>query len=119
MAAPLTSVELRSTGAGLEVTIAEAANALTFPVGAGDWLVAAPRDRHGDPVPVAASGGWLDDRALRVEVVFLESPHRMDITCSLPGRTAEAAWRNVPLDGGRLQTLHRPRPRGLGPGSAG
>jgi CubicO group peptidase (beta-lactamase class C family) len=107
--APLTSVGLRSTGAGLEVTIAEPANALTFPVGAGDWLVSAPRDRHGDPVPVAASGGWPDDQTLRVEVIFLESPHRMDITCSLPARTAEAAWRHVPLDGGRLQTLHRPR----------
>jgi CubicO group peptidase (beta-lactamase class C family) len=108
-ASPLTSVELRSTDAGLEVTIAEPANALSFPVGTGDWLVSAPPDRHGDRVPVATSGGWLDDRTLRVEVIFLESPHRMDIACSLPARTAEAAWRHVPLDGGRLQTLHRPR----------
>jgi hypothetical protein len=108
-AAALISVELRSTDAGLEVTIAEPANALTFPVGTGDWLVSAPRDRHGDPVPVAAAGGWLDDQTLRVEVIFLESPHRMDIACSLPARTAEATWRHVPLDGGRLRTLHRPR----------
>ena len=108
-AAPLTSVELRPAGGGLEITIAEPANALTFPVGAGDWLVSAPRDRHGDAIPVATSGGWLDDRTVRVEVIFLESPHRMDIACSLPARTAEAAWRQVPLDGGRLRTLHRPR----------
>jgi CubicO group peptidase (beta-lactamase class C family) len=108
-AAPLTSVALRQADHGLEVTVAESANALTFPVGAGDWLVSAPRDRHGDPVPVATSGGWLDDHSLRVEVIFLESPHRMDIACSLPARTAEAAWRHPPLDGGRLQTLHRPR----------
>ena len=106
--APLTSVELRNVDHGLEVSIAEPANALTFPVGTGDWLVSAPRDRHGDPVPVATSGGWLDDHTLRVEVIFLESPHRMDITCSLPTGTAEAAWRHPPLDGGRLQTLHRP-----------
>jgi hypothetical protein len=58
---------------------------------------------------VATSGGWLDGRTLRMEIIFLESPHRMDIACSLPARTAEAAWRGVPLDGGRLQTLHRPR----------
>ena len=69
----------------------------------------APRDRHGDVVPVATSGGWLDDHTARVEVIFLESPHRMDITCSLPARIATAAWRGVPLDGGRLHTLHRPR----------
>jgi hypothetical protein len=107
--APLTSVELRNAAYGLEITIAEPANALTFPVGAGDWLVSALRDRHGDAVPVAASGGWLDDRTVRVEVIFLESPHRMDIACSLPAWTAEAAWRQMPLDGGRLQTLHRPQ----------
>jgi CubicO group peptidase (beta-lactamase class C family) len=108
-AAPLTSVELRNADRGLEITIAEPANALTFPVGAGDWLVSAPRDRHGDTIPVAASGGWLDDHTARVEVIFLESPHRMDIACSLPARTAEAAWRQVPLVDGRLATLHRPR----------
>jgi CubicO group peptidase (beta-lactamase class C family) len=107
-AAPLTSVELHQAGHRLEVTIAEAANALTFPVGAGDWLVSTPPDRHGDTIPVAASGGWLDDHTARVEVIFLESPHRMDLTCTLPARTAEAAWRGVPLDGGRLETLHRP-----------
>jgi len=108
-AGQLASVELRNAGHRLEVTIAEPANALTFPVGAGEWLVTAPRDRHGDAVPVATSGGWLDGRTLRMEIIFLESPHRMDIACSLPARTAEAAWRHVPLDGGRLQTLHRPR----------
>jgi CubicO group peptidase (beta-lactamase class C family) len=108
-AAPLASVDLRHADQGLEVTIAEPANALTFPVGAGDWLVSAPHDRHEDLVPVATSGGWLDDHTLRVEVIFLESPHRMDIACSLPTGTAEAAWRHPPLDGGRLQTLHRPR----------
>jgi CubicO group peptidase (beta-lactamase class C family) len=108
-AAPLTSVELHKAGQGLELTIAEPANALTFPVGAADWLVSTPCDRHGDTIPVAASGGWLDDHTARVEIIFLESPHRMDITCTLPARTAEAAWRGVPLDGGRLQTLHRPR----------
>jgi hypothetical protein len=108
-AAPLTSVELHQAGHGLEVTIAEPANALTFPVGIGDWLVSAPRDRHGDTIPVAASGGWRDDHSARVEVIFLESPHRMDVTCSLRTWTAQAAWRLVPLDGGKLQTLHRPR----------
>jgi hypothetical protein len=110
--AALGSVELRDAGHGLEVTIAEAANRLGFPVGAGDWLVSAPRDRHGDPVPVAVSGGWLDDHTLRVEVIFLESPHRLNLTCTLPARTATATWRQVPLDGGRLATLHRPRPAG-------
>jgi hypothetical protein len=107
--ASLTSVRLARAGPGWEVTLTEPDNALTFAVGSTDWLVSEPRDRRGDAIPVAASGGWLDDHTLRVEAIFLETPHRMDIACSLPSRTAEAVWRGVPLDGGQLQTLHRPR----------
>ena len=110
-AAPLASVELRRTDRQLQVTIADAANRLTFPFGATDWLLSVPRDVFGDAVPVAASGGWLEDHTLRVEVIFLESPHRMDIVCSLSPRTAEAAWRHPPLAGGRLRTMHSPRSR--------
>ena len=75
----------------------------------GEWLVSEPRDVHGDVVPVAGSGGWVDKQTLLAEVIFLETPHRMDIVCSLPARTADASWLVTPLDGGRLQTLHRPR----------
>ena len=83
---------------------------MTFAVGTDGWLESSPRDAHGDVVPVAASGGWDDDRRRsRVEVVFLETPHRLRLTCSLPARTAEAAWHTTPLDGGWLATLHRPR----------
>ena len=57
---------------------------------------------------MAASGGWLDDHTLRAEVIFLETPPRMDITCSLPGRTAEAVWRHPPLAPSKLQHLHCP-----------
>jgi hypothetical protein len=45
---------------------------------------------------------------MRAEVIFLETPHRMDITCSLSGRTAEAVWRHPPLTPGKLQDLHCP-----------
>ena len=57
---------------------------------------------------MAASGGWLDDQTLRVEVIFLETPHRMDITCSLPQRSAEAVWRHPPLTPSKLKQLHCP-----------
>jgi hypothetical protein len=66
--------------------------------------------RHGR---VVAEGWWAPYSAerphtLRVEVIFLETPHRMDITCSLPGRTAEAVWRHPPLTPSELQHLHCP-----------
>ncbi|HQR25759.1 MAG TPA: serine hydrolase domain-containing protein [Nocardioides sp.] len=108
-ATALTGIGLHREGDRLEVTLHEPDNALTVPVGNGEWLTSAPCDRDGDPVPVATSGGWLDEDTLRVEVVFLETPHRLDLTCSLPTRSASASWRHVPLDGGRLRTLHRPR----------
>jgi hypothetical protein len=108
-AAPLASVRLKRSEHGFELTIAEPANALTFPVGATDWLVSTPRDNYRNPIPVAASGGWLNEHTLRAEVILLETPHRMDITCDLQARIAEASWRPPPLVDGTMNTLHRPR----------
>ena len=79
-------------------------------VGARAWTVSDHADRNGETIPVAASGGWLDGQTLRAEVIFLEAPHRMDVTCSLPGRIAEAVWRHPPLTPGKLQNLHCPQP---------
>ncbi len=102
------SIEVHAGVGGLELTLAEADNAVTFPVGATEWLVSSPRDARGDAVPVAASGGWLEDGSLRVEVVFLETPHRLDVTCPSPSGPARAAWRTAPLGEASLATLHRP-----------
>ena len=108
-ATAFSAITVDGTGGGLSVTLAERDNALTLAVGDGEWLVSEPRDARADVVPVAASGGWIDDDTLRVEVIFLETPHRIDIDCSLSAGTARASWRGAPLDGGRLKTLHRPR----------
>ena len=104
----LTSIEVAPEADGWQISLIEPDNALTFPVAAGGWAVSDQVDRHGDTIPMAASGGWLDDQTLRVEVIFLETPHRMDITCSLPARTAEAGWRHPPISPSRLKQLHCP-----------
>jgi len=104
----LTSIEVAPRTGGWQISLIEPGNALTFPVGSGGWTVSDHPDRHGDTIPVAASGGWLDGQRMRAEVIFLETPHRMDITCTLPGRTAEAVWRHPPMGPGRLQDLHCP-----------
>jgi CubicO group peptidase (beta-lactamase class C family) len=93
---------------GWQIRLSEPGNSLAFPVGAGTWAVSAPADDHGDTIPVAASGGWLDGNTLRAEIIFLETPHRMDLTCSLAGRRAEAVWRHPPLFESKLQDLHCP-----------
>lgn len=104
----LTGMSVAQTSDGWRLTLAEPGNTLTFPVGARSWTVSTPADDHGETIPVAASGGWLDDHTLRVEVIFLETPHRMDIACSLQGRVAEALWRHPPLGENRLGDLHSP-----------
>ncbi len=104
----LTSTDVTPRAGGWQISLIEAANALTFPVGAGAWTVSDQTDRNGETIPVAASGGWLDGHTLRAEVIFLETPHRMDITCSLRGRTAQAVWRHPPLTPSKLQHLHCP-----------
>ncbi|MEQ4210308.1 serine hydrolase domain-containing protein [Actinopolymorpha sp. B9G3] len=58
------------------------------------------------PVPTALSGGWTNPDTLTVEVVFLETPHRLVVTCSLASRTFTARWRTTPLHGGPLRA-HR------------
>jgi CubicO group peptidase (beta-lactamase class C family) len=104
----LTSIEVAPQDDGWQLSLIEPDNALTFPVGTGGWTVSDHVDRHGETIPLAASGGWLDGQTLRAEVIFLETPHRMDITCSLPGRTAEAVWRHPPLSPTKLRQLHCP-----------
>ena len=104
----LTSIEVAPQAGGWQISLIEPDNALTFPVAAGAWTVSDHADRNGETIPVAASGGWLDDQTLRAEVIFLETPHRMDITCSLPGQTAEAGWRHPPVSPSKLQQLHCP-----------
>jgi CubicO group peptidase (beta-lactamase class C family) len=104
----LTAVEVVPAGGGWQLSLIEPGNALTFPVGAGAWTISSPADQNGGTIPVAASGGWADDATLRLEVILLETPHRLDITCSLPGRTATAAWRLPPIVGGKLRHLHSP-----------
>lgn len=108
-AAALSSVAVTSSDGSLSIAIHEPENALTFAVGTGEWLVSEPRDAYDDAVPIAASGGWIDNETLRVEAIFLETPHRIDIDCSLSSGAARASWRGTPLDGGKLKRLHRPR----------
>jgi hypothetical protein len=105
----LVSVVVRRAGGRLEVTLTEPDNRITFPVGQGEWLTSEPVDAHGDPVPVAASAARTDDDTLLLEVVFLETPHRVDITCSLGERTVSVTWRPPPLGDRRLRSMHRPR----------
>jgi CubicO group peptidase (beta-lactamase class C family) len=77
------------------------------PISGGAWQVVDETSAGADDaVPLAVSGGWVDDR-LVVEVLFLETPHRLSITVDLDqGFTAR--WGTVPLRAGTLQDLRKP-----------
>jgi CubicO group peptidase (beta-lactamase class C family) len=119
----LTTISVQRTDAGLQVTLSEAHNAvnpvdtalspadntvnpvdnaLSLAVGTRGWTVSTPADALGNGIPIAAAGGWSNQKTLRLEVIFLETPHRMDIVCSLDDRCATAAWRLAPLGGVHL-----------------
>lgn len=61
-----------------------------------------------EPAPAAVSGGWGDDGALTVDVAFLETPHRIRVTCSLADRTFTARWHTRPLSDLPLRRLRAP-----------
>ena len=105
----LTTVSVARTDEGWQVTLTEAANAITFPLAPGEWAVSTPEDRRGGVVPLAASGGWLDQETLRVEVLLLETPHRLALTCSTRDGHATASWpTGRPLGRRALERLRRP-----------
>ena len=101
-----TGVTLSADGDGWTLTLVEDDDRLRLPLGTGGWTVAE------EPLPTAVSGGWTDADTLAVSVSFLETPHRLRVTCSLPDRTFTARWDTEPMHGGALRRLRAPRGSG-------
>lgn len=114
----LTGVELSRVPDGWRVTLLEDGRRLSGVLPADGWRVSEEPDdptadeQGADPVPMALSGGWLDER-LVVHVAFVETPHRLIVTCDLGAGTFAASWGTVPLRAGRLAELRRPVDRPL------
>lgn len=68
-------------------------------VGRGAWTVSEA---------FAASGGLVDG-GYRVDLIFLETPHRLRLTFDGASATFAARWVTQPLSGGSLADLRRPR----------
>jgi CubicO group peptidase (beta-lactamase class C family) len=100
----LTSVEIACDGDGWDVALVEGKKdaRVRARVEPDVWTTIEAE------VPTAASGGWTEDARLRVEVIFLETPHRLVVTCSPAGRAFEAHWVTEPLGQPPLRLLHSP-----------
>lgn len=103
-----TAAELLRDGDGWSVRLEDAGGTFTVPVPGSTWRTVEGTD--GAP-PVAVSGGWAGDGALALDLLLLETPHRLRITLQLEGRRIHAAWRVAPLGStASLRDLRAPRP---------
>jgi CubicO group peptidase (beta-lactamase class C family) len=100
----LERVSVAMTADGWHATLAELDAELSVPLG-NSWRVGR---WNGETAPVFASGGWSDTDTLRVEVIFVETPHRLIIDCELPGRTFTASWITAPRGTTMLRALCAP-----------
>jgi CubicO group peptidase (beta-lactamase class C family) len=106
----LTAVRLRHDGELWQLTFVEGDAAFGATVGVAGWRTNLTETDHGKTgVPLAISGGWTDEDTFRAEVIFLETPHRLGLTCSLADGTFRASWRTIPLRPGPLSALRMPR----------
>jgi hypothetical protein len=93
--------ELRLAGRPdhLAGTLVEGGTELNFSVGRGQWAVTDA---------LAASGAELDGDA-RIDVVFLEIPHRLQLTVPAGSDQFIARWVTAPLWDPPLTQLRMPR----------
>ncbi|MCQ4079724.1 beta-lactamase family protein [Streptomyces sp. RB6PN25] len=93
-------------GAAWTVCLTEGESRLDLRFNGTGWTIDTRPDA---PVPTAVSGGWTAPDTLIVDVAFLETPHHLDVTCSLARRTFRARWRTTPLHRGPLRSFRAPR----------
>jgi CubicO group peptidase (beta-lactamase class C family) len=105
----LTGVQLHRDHDRWKLILVEDDTALGATVGIGEWRTNLGETDHGSAgIPLAISGGWMEQDAFRAEVIFLETPHRLQLSCSLTAGTFQAGWRTTPLSPGRLSGLRMP-----------
>ena len=106
----LTNLRLHHDGEQWQLVLVEGEVALGAMVGTGSWQTNLTETQNGTTgVSVAVSGGWIDDDTFGAEVIFLETPHKLELTCSLDTGTFQSRWRTVPLRAGALSDLRMPR----------
>ena len=76
-------------------------------LGMDGWAVAEPGAGTAG-APTAGTGRWDGADVLRAQVIFLETPHRLELICDVRRRVFQARWASNPLF---VQTLEELCPR--------
>ncbi len=105
----LLSVRVSTDKDGWEVTLDEAGFSLRAQLCNETWVVTEPGKDGTDVVPNACFGGWLDEDTLRFDMIFLETPHRLSVTCAMPTGAFDAQWVTTPLHAPGLRDLRAPK----------
>ena len=106
----LTAVKVNSGKDGWSVALCEDGGELESPLSGDRWAVTEHAFSGGNVMPLASSGGWLTRAVLRIDVIFLETPHRLSVTCNLEEKTFRASWASRPGHASRLRDLLAPKP---------
>ncbi|MCI2239326.1 beta-lactamase family protein [Paenibacillus sp. TRM 82003] len=75
-----------------------------------DRLAAALGDGWRTTGALATSWAWTGPRSLRVDVVFVETPHRLVLELDVAAGTFRGTWRTEPLHAPPLARMRAPRP---------
>ncbi|HEY0374027.1 MAG TPA: serine hydrolase [Amnibacterium sp.] len=91
--APFTGVVLEQADGGWAVTVDDGEQRVRLPAGRPGWTTV---EGSGGVAPIAVSGGWTGD-ALALDLVFLETPHRIELEVRRRDRRFRARWVPEPL----------------------
>jgi CubicO group peptidase (beta-lactamase class C family) len=95
----LREVRLSSDGDDWSLTLVEGDDTLVLPIGRGSWTV----------TDAFAVSGGLDGDVPRVDVIFVETPHRLHLAFPPNAATFVARWQTPPLHSASLAQLRMPR----------
>lgn len=108
--AALEAAELERHGDRWRITLREADGTVGGPIGDGEWLVTEGGESGTLGVPVALRGGIREGGNVQVDVVFVDTPHRMILEFDTEARTVAPRWQTEPLGADSARLLRAVRP---------
>jgi CubicO group peptidase (beta-lactamase class C family) len=94
----VTRLEISGDPTGARVVLTEGVDLLDYAVGQGEWAV----------TDVVAGSGAVVDGVFSVDLVFLETPHRLQLRVPAGASEFTARWVSAPLWDTRLAALRMP-----------